>query len=112
MKFYKINDDIYHRNFHLVVNVSDKDFADDLIEYHKLSPEKAKEQREWLANAKGAFIHEWQPFYYLWIKDFHWYAGEQAVLVHEVRHLVDWVLHNSGIDISWENTEVGAFYSE
>lgn len=110
-KYYEITDDIYHKNFHLLVNVPRKMFKTWLLEVHEKEG-MLEDLDEKLSDAKAAVIWDYAPFYYVWIEEFNWSVEQQGVLVHELSHFVDFVLTNAGISIGHENTEVRAYYLE
>ena len=104
IEFFEIEDEIYHKNFHLVVNVSKKRFEKWVSKYHK--------DKIVLHDSKAAVLWDYDPYYYVWLESFDWSIEDQGVMVHELNHFVDFVLSNAGISIGKKNTEVRAYYFE
>jgi hypothetical protein len=109
VEYFAIEDEIYHKTFHLLVNVKKEKFKNWLIEVHGELSEATKEQ---FKDSKAMMVWEYAPYYYLWIEKFDWSIEDQGVLVHELSHFADYVLNNAGISIGIENTEVKSYYLE
>lgn len=112
MKYYPIHDKVYRKNFHLVVNETEDDFYRWIVENNQ---NKQDEELKKLISGgvKGLTIFEEdKPYYYIYVKEFDWKIDDQATLVHELNHFVDFVFEKSGVPINTENTEVRAYYFE
>lgn len=113
MKILCIHDDIYHINFNLVINCTQAEFIDNLERYHNDHKEfNRAELEKAIGTSAGCVYWDLRPHYYMWIKNFDWTIDDQAVVVHEINHQVDFVFDNAGIPIRVENTEVRAYYFE
>lgn len=111
ISYFAIEDEIYHKNFHLFVNVPRIMFKTWLLEVHEKEG-MLDDLKEKLGDANGAVVWDYAPFYYVWVEKFDWSIEDQGVLVHELSHFVDFVLTNAGISIGKKNTEVRAYYLE
>jgi hypothetical protein len=109
--YHAIADEIYHKNFHLFVNVPKAMFKTWLLEVHEKEG-MLDDLKEKFEDAKAMVVWDYAPYYYVWIEEFNWTIEHQAVLVHELSHFVDFVLSNAGISIGRGNTEVRAYYLE
>ncbi|MCR4331071.1 MAG: hypothetical protein NUV49_04325 [Patescibacteria group bacterium] len=109
--YHAIIDEIYHKDFHLFVNVPKEMFKTWLLEVHEKEG-MLEDLKEKLEDAKAMVLWDYAPFYYVWIEEFNWTIKHQAVLVHELSHFVDFALSNAGISIGYNNTEVRAYYLE
>lgn len=110
LEYIAVIDEIYHKNFHLFVNVPKEQFINWLIEVHEQGI--SDDLKEKLVDAKALLTCEYAPFYYLWIENFDWSIEHQGVVIHELSHFVDFVLSNAGIKVGRKNTEVRAYYLE
>ena len=111
LTYLAIDDEIYHKNFHLFVNVPKAMFKTWLLEVHEKEGMSEKLSASF-EDAKAMVVWDYAPYYYVWIEEFNWTIEHQAVLVHELSHFVDFVLTNAGISIGVENSEVRAYYFE
>ena len=109
MKYFAIMDEIYHKNFHLIINESEDDVMTWLEKKHGKLPGNLVQA---FNSGQAMVIWDYAPFYYVWLKTFDWKINEQACLMHELSHVVDFVLTNAGIKINKSNTEVRAYYLE
>ena len=110
LKYFAIEDEIYHKSFHLFVDIPKEAFKNWLSEVHK--QDISEDLRNRFKDAKAMMLWGYSPLYYLWIEEFNWSIKHQCVLIHEISHHVDWVLNNAGIPLDWENSEVRAYYLE
>ena len=107
-----IEDAIYHKNFHLVINESNEEFIKSLEDYHTDKPKENKEAKNLIANCKGCIVWVFEPFYYIYVKRYNGDIESRGVLAHEISHFVDYVFKGAGIPITYNNTEVRAYFLE
>lgn len=111
VEYHAIIDKVYRRNFHLIVNTDNQDFLDWVLEHHPEGKDDEK-LKDMVLHCSGCYIFQFQPYCYLYVKEFNWTIDEQGVLVHELNHFVDHVFEYAGIPATTENTEVRAYYFE
>lgn len=112
MKFLKIEDNIYKKTFHLILNESNADFLNFIGRFHS-KDEGFKEVEKLLKDGvEGMCIFSFSPYYYVYVKNFKLDIQSFAVLHHELNHFVDFVLRYVGIGGGINNSEVRAYYYE
>lgn len=106
-----VRDEIYGRNFHIVIDESLAEFIDNLKNMHGDQLDEVKRLEKILVGSRGATIFTMKPYKYVWIKDFDPAIDDhQSVLIHELSHFMDFALSDVGIPTGISNTEVRAYY--
>lgn len=107
-----IEDAIYHKNFHLVINEDNKEFIKNIEEYHTDKIKEMKQAKEMITNCNGCVLWTFEPFYYIYVAEYKSDVESIGVLAHEISHFVDFVFKGVGIPMTYNNTEVRAYYVE